>query len=235
LKERYNVDVDLEEPKVPYRETIKGSVQEVEYKHKKQSGGRGQFGHVFFKMEPLPRGKDFEFENAIVGGVVPSRFIPAVQKGIAEVMAKGVISGNKVVDVKVTLFDGSFHSVDSDEVSFKIAASQCFRKGFLAAKPCLLEPIYDIEITVPEEYMGDVMGDISSRRGKIMGMDSDGHFQIIKSQVPLAELYKYSSTLRSLTQGRGVHKRNFSHYEEVPKEVEHKVIEEYNKEREEAH
>jgi elongation factor G len=235
LKERYGVEVDLEEPRVPFRETIKGVVNEVEYKHKKQSGGRGQFGHVYFKMEPLPRGQGFEFVDAIVGGVVPGRFIPAVQKGIAEAMERGVISGNKVVDIKVTLFDGSYHSVDSDEISFKIAASQCFRKGFLEAKPCLLEPIYDIEVTVPEEYMGDVMGDISSRRGRIMGMDSDGHFQIIKSQIPLAELYRYSSTLRSLTQGRGMHKRQFSHYEEVPKDVEHKVVEEYTKERAEAH
>ena len=235
LKERYGVDVDIVEPRVPYRETIKGRVEEIEYKHKKQSGGRGQFGHVLFKMEPLPRGKGFEFVNAIVGGVVPGRFIPAVEKGIVEIMEKGVISGNKVVDVKVTLFDGSYHTVDSDEMSFKLAAAQCFRKGFNEAKPILLEPIYDIEVTVPEEFMGDVMGDISSRRGRISGMDSDGHFQIIKAQVPLAELYKYSSNLRSLTSGRGSHKRSFSHYEEVPKEVEQKVIDEYNKSREEGH
>ncbi|MFN3695641.1 MAG: elongation factor G, partial [Ignavibacterium sp.] len=233
LKERYGVDVDLVEPKIPYRETIKATVNDVEYKHKKQSGGRGQYGHVHFKMEPLPRGKGFEFVDAIVGGVVPGRFIPAVEKGIQETMAKGVISGNKVVDVKVTLFDGTYHTVDSDEMSFKIAASMCFRKGFMEAKPCLLEPIYEIEVKVPEEYMGDVMGDISSRRGKILGMDADGQFQVIKALVPLAELYKYSSQLRSLTQGRGLFKRKFSHYEEVPKEIEQKVIEEYNKSREE--
>ncbi len=235
LKERYGVDVDMVEPRVPYRETIKGRIDDAEYKHKKQSGGRGQYGHVHFKLEPLQRGNGFEFVNAIVGGVVPGRFIPAVEKGIVETMHKGVISGNTVVDVKVTIFDGTFHTVDSDEMSFKIAASQCFRKGMLEAKPCLLEPIYIIEVTVPEEYMGDVMGDISSRRGKILGMDSNGHFQIIKAQVPLAELYKYSSTLRSLTSGRGVHKREFSHYEEVPKEVEQKIIDEYNKSREEGH
>lgn len=233
LKERYGVDVDLVEPKIPYRETIKATVNDVEYKHKKQSGGRGQYGHVHFKMEPLPRGQGFEFVDAIVGGVVPGRFIPAVEKGIQETMAKGVISGNKVVDVKVTLFDGTYHTVDSDEMSFKIAASMCFRKGFLEAKPCLLEPIYEIEVKIPEEYMGDVMGDISGRRGKILGMDSDGQFQIIKALVPLAELYKYSSQLRSLTQGRGIFRRKFSHYEEVPKEIEQKVIEEYNKSREE--
>ncbi|GBD86716.1 elongation factor G [bacterium BMS3Abin03] len=234
LKERYSVEVDLVEPRVPYRETIKKSVADVEYKHKKQSGGRGQYGHVHFKMEPLPRGEGFKFVNAIVGGVVPGRFIPAVEKGIIETMEKGVVSGNKVVDVKVTLFDGTFHSVDSDEMSFKIAASQCFRKGFLEANPCLLEPIYEVEIKVPEEFMGDVMGDISSKRGKILGMDSDGRFQIIKTLVPLAELYKYSSHLRSLTQGRGVHTRKFHHYEELPREVEQKVIAEYNKSREEG-
>lgn len=233
LKERYKVEVDLVEPKVPYRETIKGRVDDVEYKHKKQSGGRGQYGHVHFKMEPLPRGTGFEFVNAIVGGVVPGRFIPAVEKGIIETMTRGVLSGNQVVDVKTTLHFGSFHDVDSDEMSFKIAASQCFKKGFLECKPCLLEPIYEVEVIVPDEYMGDVMGDISSRRGKILGMDSDGHFQIIKANVPLSELYKYSSQLRSLTQGRGVHKRKFSHYEEVPKEVEQKVIDDYNKSREE--
>ena len=234
LEERFGVKVELVEPKVPFRETIKTSAKDVQYKHKKQSGGRGQYGHVHFKMEPLPRGKGFEFENKVVGGAIPGRFIPAVEKGILETMEKGVISGNKVVDVKVTLFDGTFHNVDSDEMSFKIAASQAFRKGIRECKPCLLEPIYEIEVTVPEEYMGDVMGDISSRRGKILGMDSDGHFQVIKANVPLAELYKYSSNLRSLTQGRGMHNRHFSNYEDVPKEVENKIIEEYKKAKEEG-
>jgi elongation factor G len=234
LKERYGVEVDLVEPRIPYREAIKGKATDVEYKHKKQSGGRGQYGHVHLKLEPLPRGKGFEFVNAIVGGVVPGRFIPAVEKGVVETMEKGVLAGNKVVDVRVTLFDGTYHTVDSDEMSFKIAASQCFKKGFLEAKPCLLEPIYEVEVKVPEEFMGDVMGDISSKRGKILGMESDGHFQIIKSLVPLAELYKYASHLRSLTQGRGVHKRKFDHYEEVPKEVEQKVIDDYKKSREEG-
>ncbi len=234
LKERYGVDVDLVEPRIPYRETIKGKVEDVEYKHKKQSGGRGQYGHVHFKIEPLPRGKGFEFVNAIVGGVVPGRFIPAIEKGIIDTMQKGVLSGNQVVDAKVTLFDGTYHNVDSDEMSFKLAAAQCFKKGFLESKPILLEPIYEIEVTVPEDYMGDVMGDISSRRGKILGMDSDAHFQVIKANVPLSELYKYSSQLRSLTQGRGVHKRKFAYYEEVPKEVEQKIIEEYKKSREEV-
>jgi len=229
LKERYSVDVDLVEPRIPYRETIRGRVDDVEYKHKKQSGGRGQYGHVHFKMEPLQRGTGFEFVNAIVGGVIPGRFIPAVEKGIIETMEKGVVSGNKVVDVRVTLHFGSFHDVDSDEMSFKIAGSMCFRKGFTESKPILLEPIYVLEVKMPEEFMGAVMGDISSRRGKILGMESDGHFQIIKAQVPLSELYKYSSTLRSLTAGRGTHGRKFSHYEDVPKEIEAKIIEEYKK------
>jgi elongation factor G len=234
LKERYGVEVELVEPKIPFREAIKGRCESAEYKHKKQSGGRGQFGHVFLKVEPLPRGGGFEFVNAIVGGAIPGRFIPAVEKGITEVMEKGVIAGCKVVDVKVTLFFGSFHDVDSDEMSFKIAGSMGFKKGFLEAKPVLLEPIYEVEITIPEECMGDVMGDVSSRRGKISGMDSDGHFQKIKAILPLAELYRYSSTLRSLTGGRGAHTRKFSHYSEVPKEVESKIIEEYKKSRAEA-
>lgn len=233
LKERYGVDVEIMQPRIPYKETIKGTVESIEYKHKKQSGGRGQFGHVVFKMEPLERGKGFEFVDAIVGGVVPGRFIPATEKGVVETMQKGILSGCQVIDVKVTLHFGSYHSVDSDEMSFKIAGSQCFKKGFLEAKPVLLEPIYLITIKVPEEFMGDVMGDASSRRGKIQGMDSDGKNQIIRAMVPLAELYKYSSTLRSLTQGRGIYSRRFSHYEEVPKEVEAKIIEEYKKSREE--
>jgi len=233
LKDRYNVEVDLVEPRIPYRETIKGVCQDAEYKHKKQSGGRGQYGHVHLKLEPLPRGAGFEFVDAIVGGVVPGRFIPAVEKGLKEIMDKGILTGSKVVDVKVTLFDGTFHPVDSDEVSFKIAASQAFKKGFLEANPVLLEPIYDITVKVPEEYMGDVMGDISSRRGKILGMDSEGPFQIIKAKIPLAELYKYSTHLRSITSGRGMHMRQFSHYEEVPKEIEAKIIDEYNKSKEE--
>ncbi len=233
LKERYHVEVDLVEPRIPYRETIRGTCESAEYKHKKQSGGRGQFAHVFLKLEPLPRGAGFEFVDAIVGGVVPSRFIPAVEKGIREIMDKGILTGSKVVDVKVTLFDGKFHAVDSDEISFKIASSQAFKKGFLEANPIILEPIYDVMVKVPEEFMGDVMGDISSRRGKISGMDSEGPFQIIKAKIPLAELYKYSTHLRSLTSGRGIHFRKFSHYEMVPKEIEAKIIEEYKKSKEE--
>ncbi|PKL83763.1 MAG: elongation factor G [Ignavibacteriae bacterium HGW-Ignavibacteriae-3] len=233
LKDRYGVEVDLVEPRIPYRETIKGKCEDSEYKHKKQSGGRGQYGHVHLKLEPMPRGKGYEFVDAIVGGVVPGRFIPAVEKGLKEIMTKGILTGSKVVDVRVTLFDGTFHAVDSDEVSFKIAASQAFKKGFLEAKPMLLEPIYDINVKIPEKYMGDVMGDISGKRGKIQTMDSDESFQIIKAKVPLAELHKYSTHLRSLTSGRGMFEMSFSHYEEVPKETEAKVIEEYQKHKEE--
>jgi elongation factor G len=234
FKERYGVDVDLTEPKIPYKETIKAMVPSIEYKHKKQTGGRGQFGHVYIKVEPRPRGSGFEFEDAVVGGVVPGRFVPAVEKGIVDVMQKGVIAGYEVVDVKVTLHDGSYHSVDSDEHSFKIAGAMAFRKGFQEAKPILLEPINEIEVTVPEEYMGDVMGDISGRRGKILGMETEGHFQKIKSLVPQGELHKYSTILRSMTQGRGVYKTRFSHYDEMPREQADKVIEAYQKQKVEA-
>ena len=233
LKDRYGVEVELVEPRIPYRETIKGKCEDAEFKHKKQSGGRGQYGHVHLKLEPVPRGTGFEFVDAIVGGVVPGRFIPAVEKGVIETMTRGVLAGSKVIDCKVTLFDGTYHDVDSDEMSFKIAASQAFKKGFQEAKPIILEPIYVVTIKVPEEFMGDVMGNISSKRGKILGMDSDGSYQIIKAMVPLSELYKYSTSLRSLTAGRGTYSRKFSHYEEVPKEVEVKIIEEYKKSREE--
>ncbi len=233
LKERYGVEVDLVEPRIPFRETIKGRCDDAEFKHKKQSGGRGQYGHVHLKLEPLPRGTGFEFVDAIVGGVVPGRFIPAVEKGVNETMIKGVLTGSKVIDIKVTLFDGTYHDVDSDEMSFKIAASQAFKKGFQESRPVILEPIYEVTIKVPEEFMGDVMGNISSKRGKILGMDSDGSYQIIKAMVPLAELYKYSTSLRSLTAGRGTFSRKFAQYEEVPAEVANKIIEEYKKSKEE--
>ncbi len=232
LKDRYNVDVELVEPRIPYRETIRGRCEDAEFKHKKQSGGRGQYGHVHLKLEPTVRGAGYEFVDAIVGGVVPGRFIPAVEKGLKEIMAKGILTGSKVIDIKVTLFDGTYHDVDSDEVSFKLAASQAFKKGFMEAKPVILEPIYDITVKIPEEYMGDVMGDLSSHRGKIQGMDSESPFQIIKAKAPLAELHKYSTQLRSLTQGRGQFSMVFSHYEEVPKEVEAKIIDEYQKSKE---
>jgi elongation factor G len=234
LKEKYGVEVNVLEPKIPYRETIKGKVESAEYKHKKQSGGHGQYGHVFLKLEPLKRGVGFEFVDEIVGGVIPGKYIPSVEKGVKEAMIKGPLAGYPVVDVKVTLHYGSFHDVDSSDIAFKIAAMQAFKKGFLEAKPILLEPIYEINVTIPEEYMGEVMGDISSRRGRIMGMDTSGKMQIIKAVVPLADLYNYATKLRSITQGRGIFTRTFSHYEEVPKDNEAKIIAEAQKEKEEA-
>ena len=229
LKEKFGVEVDVVEPRIPYKETIKGVVPDSEYKHKKQSGGRGQYGHVHLKLEPTVRGSGYEFEDAIVGGVVPGRFVPAVEKGVVDAMTSGVIAGYQVVDVKTTLHYGSYHDVDSDEMSFRIAGKMAFRDGFKKAKPILLEPLYEVEVMVPEEHMGDVMGDLSSRRGKILGMDSDNAHQIIKALAPLKELYRYSTTLRSMTQGRGIHKQKFSHYEEVPHEVAEKIILEYEK------
>ncbi|HQV31402.1 MAG TPA: elongation factor G [Calditrichia bacterium] len=226
LKERFNVEVKELEPKIPYRETIRATA-EAQGKFKKQSGGRGQYGDAHLRIEPLPRGTGFEFVDAIVGGAIPGKFIPAVEKGCAETIEKGVISGCKVVDVKVTVFDGTYHNVDSSENAFKVAASMGFKKAFLDAKPMLLEPIYKLEVKVPEAYMGDVMGDISSRRGKIAGMDTDGRFQVINATVPLSELYKYTTTLRSITHGQGIFHREFSHYEEVPGDVAQKIVDAY--------
>jgi elongation factor G len=229
MKNKYGIDVVLSEPKIPYKETIRRKVNDIEYKHKKQTGGRGQYGHVVINLEPKPRGEGFEFVDAIVGGVVPNRFIPAVEKGIIETMQSGVLIGCKVIDVKATLQFGSYHNVDSDELSFKLAASQAFRKGFREASPVILEPIYEVEIFFPEEFMGAVSGDVSSRRGKILGMESEGRLQVIKCHIPLSEMSGYSSKLRSFTQGRGTYTRKFSHYEDVPKEVETKIIADYEK------
>jgi elongation factor G len=231
LKRRFGVDVILSKPRIPYRETIKKSA-ESQGKYKKQSGGRGQYGDVWIRIEPLPRGAQFEFVDAIVGGVVPGKFIPAVEKGVVAAMEEGVLAGYPVVDVRVSLFDGSYHTVDSSEQAFKVAGSMGFKKAAADARMVLLEPIMNVEIKVPEEYMGDVMGDLSGRRGKIQGMDTEAKFSVVKAQVPLAELYRYSTNLRSMTQGRGTHKRDFSHYEEVPHEAAQKIIEEAKKEKE---
>lgn len=223
LKRKFGVDVDLVRPKIPFKETILGRA-EAQGKYKKQTGGRGQYGDAWLRIEPLPRGGGFEFVNAIVGGVIPTKYIPAVEKGIKEAINEGILAGYPVVDLKITLYDGSYHSVDSSDLAFKIAGSLALKKAFMDAKPILLEPIYNIEVTVPEEFLGDVMGDLSSRRGKIQGVTPSGQFKKIKGQIPLAELYKYSTSLRSLTQGRGMHTMDFSHYEEVPKEVGGKII-----------
>lgn len=233
LKQKFNVDVDIADPKIPYRETIRRKA-EAQGKYKKQSGGRGQYGDAHLRIEPKHRGEGFEFVDAITGGVIPGKFIPAVEKGAYETTQEGVLAGYPIVDIKVTVFYGSYHNVDSSEMAFKIASSMGFKKAFMDASPVLLEPIYEIEVKVPEEYMGDVMGDISSRRGKILGMDADGRFQVIKAKVPLAELHKYSTVLRSMTQGQGMFQQKLSHYEEVPNEQAHKIIEEAKKVKEEA-
>jgi elongation factor G len=226
LKRKFGVDVETEPPKTPYRETIKGHADE-RYRHKKQTGGRGQFGEVHLKVEPLPRGGNFEFVDAVVGGVIPGKFLPAVEKGIREAMAEGVVAGYPFVDVRVTVDDGKDHPVDSSEAAFKMAGSHAFKLAIPKAKPVLLEPIYKIEVRLPEEYMGDVMGDLSSRRGRIQGMDQQDGLQVVRAEVPLAELYTYATGLRSLTQGRAAHTRTFSHYEEVPREVADVIIAEH--------
>ena len=222
LKTRFHVEVELFKPRLPYRETIKRKA-EGEYRHKKQTGGRGQFGEVHLRLEPNA-GKGFEFLDEIKGGVVPHNFIPAVEKGVHEAMTQGVLAGYPVVDVKAALFFGKYHDVDSSEMAFKIAALQCFREVAEKASPVLLEPIDEIEVRVPEEFMGDVMGDLSSKRGKILGMETDGHYQRIKALVPEAELYKYATHLRAITQGRGTYRTKFDHYEEVPREAADKLV-----------
>ncbi len=223
LKHYANVNVNLTTPKVAYRETVTGHA-EGSYRHKKQSGGRGQFGEVHLKIDPGPQGTGFEFVDAIVGGVVPGKFIPAVEKGIRAAMDRGIQGGFPVVDVKVTLFDGKDHAVDSSEAAFKMAGSMCFRNTAREAKPILLEPIVRAEITVPDEYMGDAMSDISGKRGKVMGMDASNGHQVINAQVPLAEMFRYSIDLRAITRGRGSFKMEVDHYEPVPSEVANEII-----------
>ena len=225
LKEKFGVEVEEERPKVPYRETITGKADE-KYRHKKQTGGAGQFAEVWMRIEPQPRGEGFAFENKVVGGSISSVFIPSVEKGVKQVLQTGPVAGYRVVDVKAIVYDGKEHPVDSKDIAFQVAGREVFKQAVLNARPILLEPIYDIEVKVPEDHMGDVMGDLSSKRGKIMGMDSKGHFQVVKAKVPLAELDRYATTLRSITSGRGIFSRAFSHYEPVPKELEAKVIEE---------
>lgn len=223
LKKRFGVEVLLTRPHVPYRETVRGKAQD-EYRHKKQSGGRGQFGEVHLRIEPVRRGEGFRFLDEVKGGVVPNQYIPAVEKGVIAGMERGPLAGCPVVDVQVALFFGKHHDVDSSEMAFKIAAETCFHQVMLKASPVLLEPIDEITVRVPEEFLGDVMGDLSSRRGKILGTETDGHHQMIRAMVPSAEMYKYATHLRSLTQGRGTHASHFAHYEEVPRELAERVI-----------
>ena len=225
MKRKFGVDVHLNIPKVPYRETIKKKVR-TQGKHKKQTGGHGQYGDCWIQMEPLPRGTGFEFVDAIVGGVIPKTYIPAVEKGIIESARKGVLAGFPTVDFKVTLDDGSFHAVDSSEMAFKVAGSLAFKKAVVDANPVLLEPIMEVAVTTPDEYMGDIMGDLNGRRGRVLGMESAGKYQQIKAHVPLAEFQTYAPDLRSMTGGRGIYSMGFSHYDEVPAQIAEKVIEE---------
>ena len=228
LKRKFNVEAVLNTPKVPYRETIKKKVR-VQGKHKKQTGGHGQYGDCWIQMEPLPRGQGFEFVDAIVGGVIPKTYIPAVEKGIIESSQKGVLAGYLCVDFKATLDYGSFHAVDSSEMAFKVAGSLAFKKACEEAQPVLLEPIMSVTITTPEDFMGDIMGDLNSRRGKVLGMDNAGRNQIIKAQVPMSEFLTYAPDLRSMTGGRGMYSMEFSHYDEVPAQIAEKIVEEANK------
>lgn len=230
LSSKFGVEVELKDPKIPYRETIKGS-SKAEGKHKKQSGGRGQFGHVWVEFESLrDYDTDLEFVDKVVGGVVPRQFIPAVEKGLREAIRVGVLAGYPVVGVRSTLYDGSFHSVDSDEMSFKIAASLAYRKGMQESNPVLLEPIMKLEIMVPEDYMGDVIGDINKKRGKILGMEQRGKNQLVIAEAPLVEMFKYATDLRSMTQARGSFTMKFERYEETPSAIAEKIIEEAREE-----
>ncbi len=228
LRNQYKLGVKIVEPKIPYRETIRGT-SETSYRHKKQTGGAGQFAEVHIRIEPNPNG--FEFVDAIVGGVISNRFIPAVEKGIREVMEEGVFAGYKFINCKVTLFFGKEHEVDSSEIAFKIAASMAFKDAVMKAKPVLLEPIYQVEVEVPDEYAGAVIGDISGRRGKPQGMDSRGRNQVVKALVPLKELHGYSTQLRSMTNGRGMYTIKFSHYDPVPPDIQQRIMDEYQKSR----
>ncbi|HHY92300.1 MAG TPA: elongation factor G [Firmicutes bacterium] len=223
LKRKFGVEVTTSTPTIPYRETLRKPVR-VEGKHKKQTGGHGQYGHVWLEMEPLPEGSGFVFEEKIFGGAVPKQYIPAVEKGVREALQEGILAGFPVVDIKVTLVDGSFHPVDSSEMAFKIAASLAFKKGAEQANPVILEPIMNLEVTVPETYMGDVIGDLNAKRGRILGLEPAGALQVIKAQVPLAELSKYAIDLRSLTQGRGSFSMAFDHYEEVPARLAEEIV-----------
>jgi len=231
LKNRFNVSVELDAPKIPYRETIRKTVT-VHRKYKKQTGGRGQYGDVHIEVTPLHRGGGFQFIDNIVGGSIPNKYIPAVEKGIVNTMAEGHLIGCQIVDLSVRLFDGSYHNVDSSDMAFQIAGAQALRDAIDQANSIILEPIYELEVRVPEAYMGSVMGDISGRRGKVLGMNVEGKIQVIRAEVPLGELWKYSTNLRSMTQGRGAHSRKFSHYEPAPKDVQQKLIDTYKEEQE---
>jgi len=222
LKRRYGVDVVMDNPRVPYRETIRAEVK-VEGKHKKQTGGHGQYGHVWLRLEPLPEGP-FEFTEEIFGGSVPKQYVPAVEKGVREALNEGVLAGYPVTGVRVVLYDGSYHPVDSSELAFKLATILAFKKGAQQAKPVLLEPVMNVEVTVPESYMGDVIGDFNTKRGRILGMEPEGKTTRVKAMVPLAEMYRYAIDLKSMTQGRGLFRMEFACYEEVPARLSEEII-----------
>lgn len=233
LKRRFDVNVDVEKPRIPYRETITRKA-EAQGKHKKQTGGRGQYGDVWLRIEPKGRGEGFEFVDEIYGGAIPGKYIPSVEKGVIEAMEKGVLAGYPMMDIKATVYDGSYHEVDSSDIAFKIAGGLAFKNACEKAGVVLLEPIMRIEVTVPDRYTGDIIGDLNARRGRIIGMEAQGGLQVIKAQVPLAEMYKYSNSLRSMTQGRGFFTMEFDHYEEVPREIAQKIIEESKRIKENA-
>ena len=233
MKRKYQANVEIGTPKVPYKETITKSVK-VQGKYKKQTGGRGQYGDVWIEVEPLERGKEFEFVDKIVGGAIPRNFIPSVEKGIRNAMKEGILAGFPVTDIKVTLYDGSYHPVDSSDIAFQIAASMALKKALEQAGSVLLEPIMNVEITVPEEFMGQITGDINARRGRVLGMEAKGKNQIIKAQIPLAEMFKYASDLRSVTGGRGSYTMSFSHYEIVPQRIASSIIEKAKREKEKS-
>jgi elongation factor G len=233
LRRRFNVHVELGEPRIPFRETI-AAPADSRYRHKKQTGGAGQFAEVWMKIEPLPRDLGVEFTETLTGQNVDRVFVPSVEEGVQNACREGIVAGYKVVDVKINFYDGKMHPVDSKDIAFQIAGYFAFKEAFQKARPCLLEPIHQIEVSIPEDCLGKIMGDISSRRGRILGIDADGMFQVIKALVPARELYRYSSTIRSLTAGRGVHSEAFHHYEEMPRDLEQKVIEESKKRKAEA-
>lgn len=232
IKERYKVDLETRTPRVPYRETIKKTAR-AQGKHKKQSGGRGQYGDVWFELSPLERNSGIQFVDKVVGGVVPKNYIPAAEKGLREAAQKGYLAGYPATDFSCAIYDGSYHDVDSSEMAFKIAASLAFKKAMADAMPVLIEPVMNIVVKVPEDCLGDVMGDFNSRRGRIMGIDSEGKLQVVKAQCPLSEMFRYAIILRSMTSGRGTFSMEYSHYEEVPGEIARKVIEAAEKDREE--
>lgn len=233
LKRKFGVDLTTSLPRVPYKETITTKAT-AEYKHKKQTGGHGQYGHVLIELEPKPRGEGFEFAERVVGGTVPKNFFPAVQKGIEEGLQEGVLAHYPLVDLRVVLYDGSYHPVDSSEIAFKIAASQALKKGVMQANPVLIEPIMDVEITVPEQFLGDILSDLNTKRGRVQGMNTSGGISVITAQAPLAEMRRYATDLRSITQGRGSFTMTFSHYEEVPAHLAQGIIAEAKKTAEQA-